>query len=600
MAEPTRIGIVAGAGAGATSWLGAIAAASRRETHDALHVHGLDAASVEYLDRTEAALKQRRSLDGESLLQDVKLHVHADDYDADLHLADPNGPEVERSLRRLEEDRVSPLFDHLAKSPVVWLILDPDRDLGGEAEDRERRLAGLLTVFAERRKRGGEVPDVAVLLSKMDAHPKVRNSEKAREFAMKRQPAFFGKLGRYANRIRFFPTSAHGLDGGGPFGVEKVLAWTVQSLERRALATRRRKIAAAAAILVVAAASFIGWRFVERDRERQALNDASLSKTERLVRTTGATENLEAARQVLFRERLDELAASLSAEVGEDRLRDTLRELDRLRSARPGRSAARLEEVHRTAQRRREERRVTEIEDAAERLRPNLDALVAAFHRDFPDSERRVLVDKLQQGVFDRELQNARTSVRLTVATDTASLERKAAAIRDFLLRFEGRLENAERERMRRAAELGSRFAKSTVYRIRLKRSGNLSSPRVQHVKIVVEGNEIKQFIAPNDTTTATWDKTCDVSWQAGNWATAMLVSQSKNWVNFNYYIVAERSEEGLFALRAFSSLGPPHVPDEWRSVFSDGEAILDLEIEGITAEDWRIVSDYLSPGEKW
>ena len=598
--EPTRIGIVAAPNAGVTSWLGAVAAAARRDHSDALHVHGLDAASVEYLEQAEAALQDRRPFRADSPLQDVKLHFHSNDFDADFHVIDPDGAEIERSIRRLDDDRLAPVFDHLAKCPVVWVFLDPQLDLEGEPAIHDRRQSALLTMFAERRKRGAEHAEVAVVLTKMDAHPSVRSSEQAREFAMKRQPAFFAKLGRHASRLRFFATSAFGIDGQGPIGVERVLEWTTQSIRRREGAPRRRKIAMILGAVVVAAASFVGWRMFEGDRERQVLADESLSKTERVVRTSGSTETSENSRQVLFRQRLEELASTLSDDVGEDRLRESVRELDRLRNARPGRSTARLEEVRRLAERRIEDRRLTEIRDAAEHLRPNLETLVAAFHRDFPESDRWSEVQKLQAGVFDRELQNARTAVRLTVATDAASLERKATAIRDFLLRFDNRLDESERIRMRRAAELGSRFAKSTLYRIRLKRSGNLSSPRVQHVKIVVEGNPEKAFIAPEPTTTATWDKTCDIYWQAGNWATAILVSQSKNWVNYNYYTVADRSEEGLFGLRAFSSIGPPHVPDEWRGVFSDGEAFLDLEIEGISPDDWRIASDYLSPGDKW
>jgi len=55
-----------------------------------------------------------------------------------------------------------------------------------------------------------------------------------------------------------------------------------------------------------------------------------------------------------------------------------------------------------------------------------------------------------------------------------------------------------------------------------------------------------------------------------------------------------------LLALRALSGLGPPQVRDAWREIFKDGVALLDTSIEGIAAEDWRIASDYLFPGDKW
>ena len=87
---------------------------------------------------------------------------------------------------------------------------------------------------------------------------------------------------------------------------------------------------------------------------------------------------------------------------------------------------------------------------------------------------------------------------------------------------------------------------------------------------------------------------------RAGGSASVILVSQSRNWVNYSYYVVAERTESDLFALRALSSIGPPQVRDDWAGIFNNGEAYLDLEIEGISPDDWRVAAEYLSPGEKW
>jgi len=599
---PDRVGVIAAAGAGVTSFFGAIAAAAGHDRSEALHVHGLDGSSNEYLQRAETALRNRESAAHTAALQDVRFHAHGDEFDADFHVIDPDGEEVDRAVRNLADDRLDPLLNHLAKCSVLWVFLDPERDLGGDAETRDRRLDAILTLFAERRKRSNREPtvDVAVVLTKMDSHPNVRTSAQARAFALGRQPSFFAKLGRHARRIRFFSTSAHGIKADVPSGVEAVLEWTAHSLKRRANEPKWRMAIAAVGLVLVAAASIVGLQALERDRDERVLADASLSKTERLVRTSTSSVGLEPSRQALFRQRLDEIAQRFGEDIGEERLQEALRELERLREARPGGSAARLKEVRRLAGRRQESRRLAEIRDAAEHQRPTLNELVKAFHRDFPGSELQKEVEELRAGFHDRELQSARTAVRLTVATDAASLERKASAIREFLASFNDRIESVERLRIARAAELASRFAAPTTYRIRVKRSGNLTSPRVQHVKVIVEGNPVKEFLAPDPTTTATFDKTCDVSWQAGGSASVILVSQSKNWVNYNYYILAERSEEGLFAIKALSGLGPPEVREEWRGVFNNGAALLDVEIVGITADDWRIAAEYLSPGDRW
>lgn len=606
MAEPTKIGILSAPGAGATSWIGAFALSARHDRADSLHVHGLDGDSVEYLQEAAAALRRRETLRHESLLHDVRFHAHSDHFDADFHLVDPDGPMVERSLRSLEDKRLEPLFEHLVDCPVLWLFVDPERDLANpDAAEQERRLSALMTLFAERRKRaarkpGAPTPDLAVVLTKMEAHPKVRSSEQAKLFATKLQPAFFAKLNRHSHRMRFFATSAFGREDGEPFGVEPVLQWTTERLYRRSLTPFRRKIAIVLSTVALLGASYWTWRIVDRAQDARVLQNESISKTERIAQTAGAAENLEDSRQWLFRERLDELTTELAGEVGDERLQEILRELNRLGDSRPGRSESRLEEVKRTAERRREDRFLAEIRDAAEHQRPNLDALVEKFHRDFPGSDRRGDVEEWRRGFLDRELQSARTGVRLVVATDAPSLERKTNAIRDFLQRYGDRLDKDERTRIQRAVVLGARFSQASVYRVRLKRSGNLTVPRIQHVKVIVHGNPVKEFIAPAPTTTATWDKTCDVSWRAGDRASAILVSQSRNWVNYSYYIVAERTEEDLFALRALSSLGPAQVRDEWANIFNGGVAYLDLEIEGVDADDWRIASEYLSPGDKW
>lgn len=599
---PKRVGVISVGGSGVTSFFGAMAAPASDGRADSLHLHGLDGPSNEYLARSQSALRDRASVRHDVLLEPVRFHVQSDEFAADLEAVDFDGAEVERALRSLDDRRLDPLFDHLAECPVLWVFLDPKQDLGPDGDARDRRLASLMILLAERRKRTAKqsAPDMAVVLTKMDEFPNVRTSKQAREFATTRQPALIAKLGRHADRIRFFPTSAHGLKAGTSFGVEQVLKWTADSLKRRANEPKRRVAVAVVGLILVAAASLVGMKALERDRDQRLLADNSVSKTDRLTRTSDSSDQFEELRHSLFRERLDEIAQSLGGDAGMQQVQDSLRELDRLKDARPGRSASRLEEVRRLAVRRQEEQRLAEVRDAAEHQRPTLDELAKAFQRDFPSSDLQKEVEKLRSGFHDRELQTARTAVRLTVATDAASLERKSAAIREFLLSFGDRLDGAERTRMARAAELGSRFAAPGTYRIRLKRSGNLTTPRVQHVKIIVEGNPVKEFLAPEPVTTATFDKSCDVTWQAGGSASAILVSQSRNWVNYGYYIVAERSETGLFALKALSGIGPPDVREEWRGIFNGGAAHLDIEIDGMDADDWRTVGDFLSPGDRW
>jgi hypothetical protein len=601
-AAPKRIGVISVGGAGVTSFFGAMAASASGGRADSLHVHGLDGPSNEYLDRSQSALRDRAYVQHDVLLEHVRFHVQSDELAADLEAVDFDGAEVERALRHLDDRRLDPLFDHLAWCSVLWVFLDPKQDLGPDGDARDGRLASLMILLAERRKRTAKqsAPDVAVVLTKMDEFPNVKTTQQARAFATTRQPALVAKLGRHADRIRFFPTSAHGLKAGTPSGVEEVLKWTAGSLKRRANEPKRRAAVAIVGLVLVAAASLIGMTALNRDRDQRLLADDAVSKSERLTRTANSSAHLEEPRHSLFRERLDEIAQSLGGEVGTQQVQDSLRELDRLKDARPGRSASRLEEVRRLAVRRQEEQRIAEVRDAADHQRPTLDELAKAFQRDFPTSDLQKEVEKLRSGFHDRELQTARTAVRLTVATDAATLERKAAAIREFLSSFGDRLDSAERTRMARAAELGSRFAAPGNYRIRVKRSGNLTTPRVQHVKIIVEGNPVKEFLAPEPVTTATFEKSCDVTWQAGGSVSAILVSQSRNWVNYGYYIVAERSETGLFALKALSGIGPPDVREEWRGIFNGGSAHLDLEIDGLDADDWRTVGDYLSPGDRW
>jgi len=603
MHEPTPIGIIAAADAGVASWLGALSSPEWRKRSDGLHVHGLDGVSSDYLANAAAALSRRESSAFGEPVQQVRFHVHTDHFDADFQVVDVDRSTLDQSLHRLEAGALDPVLEHLVPSPVLWLFLDPARDLTDDSEAEQRRTA-LMTLLAERRRRAARrggvlLPDVAVVLTKMDAHPKTRTPAQVEEFAAKRQPAFIAKLARHANRVRFFASSAYG-DGGAPVGVAEVLEWTARAAHRRQVGPRWKKPLIAAATLGILVAGFAAWWFVETDREARVVADTNLPAMQRLKETSDRSDRVADSRQRLFRERIEALWKSLEGEPSASQVDDAVHEIAALRAARPGASDSALQELQRAANRRRESQQLAAIREASRNDCAKARTMAEAFRHTFPDSEQLAAVQQIIDQCDDSELQAARSQVKTLVAVDAAALARKADAIREFLQTYGGRVGSEERPKIERAAVLGARFAKPGRYRIHLRRSGNLLAPRNQHVKILLDGVLQREFLAPAPTTLENWDKTFDLSWQAGQSIHVMLASQSRNWVNTGYYVVAERREDDLLALRALSGLGPPQVRDAWREIFKDGVALLDTSIEGIAAEDWRIASDYLFPGDKW
>lgn len=615
----TRICLLGSESAGKTCFIAGLGILAEPPRKSDFQVSGRDTVSQTYLNELVAVFHLGRWPKGTTETRMMELDVLYRGSLLQLSLLDYRGEEFRRAFHNQDETRLNPLWAHLEGADVVLIMLDPDVDIEqGESLDEEeeqrrhQRLNAILQSVIQlchaqiQAGKRTAAPEIAVLLSKRDKHPDLNNGISPREFFKERAPHFLDKLDDWSQCVGVFAVSAVGTleptpDNAAPLppkdlnpkGYDELFKWIVW----RKGAPKRKKLVKTASLIVgtLTIITVVWWaQIVSKQNKLQDNARASV-----LAEVDGSvwfpTEGYKNRLDDLVDAELRRLRNRLDASPGLLELKEiaaAATDLTRCKNSKHHEQArALLPDVQRV----RRQTMFAAVKSASDGAEPGFDDAAAAFHREFPQGKDADEVLEMQQKHRTSEQDNERKLVREIRAGEFRFLAKKADAIAIYILKH-GK-DDLSAEEMRRAEKLARRLAAPSTYTVRLLAFGVFSKKRDHKIEVLQKGTVLKSY-NPEKATSSNWgreDASFQVTWEPGDLIEVKL--WSLEWSN---KVAASEFDSGPLSLGILCGSRTLLPGDGWSSSdFSQGPFIK-FELDGFTDDDWRVLRDWVLPGNKW
>ncbi len=639
--RPLRISLLGCEGAGKTCFLAGLAILGEPNRHTSITLSPTDPLTVDYLDELARTLRAQQWPPPTSMTTILNMRIGLDGQAIDVLLVDYPGEDFRNELRKLKHDEIEALYQHYSQSDATLLLFDPDRDVRGSADPQDRELQierqmahlqAIAEVWAERshqaasqteRDRRLRSVDVAIVLTKSDRVPGLTTGAAARTFFQRYARALDRKIRQQADVVEYFPLSAVGATGTqsgvgadalaresspviqtmpagdlNPTGYEAIFAWV---LKRRRWRRIRRPLGVAAAlvgVVLIAGLGWMGWRWAEQSGELAILDDARLSRVEKLEHTesTSAASVIQQRSQVVADE-INSLTKNLAAASNDAAIDEVVQKAERLSSLRPGAMQSRIDSLIHDARQKKEDMLYALLAEAFDRHAADLPDLAGRFFREYPASPHAAKVRELTVKFRGVEQNRDRRQIKQIRITGGASLAEKGKRIAEFVAKHQTDLAADESKRMRRAAELARRFSELNSYTVELKRTAGLLKPYQQAVVLSIDDKPVREYLAPGHSREVNWNlNETKIQWSAGM---PIRVLWRKSGTLWGFSNIATLRDDGPLALR---SLGGRQSFTKFEGSWADSvdRAIVQFAIEGISDDDWRAVDVYLFPGDGW
>jgi hypothetical protein len=563
--------------------------------------------------------------------QILNLRIEMGDKAIHLSMLDYRGDSFLEELRRLKDDQIEELKRIYDIADAFLLVLDPNLDLApfdrADPESREAtfsrhqaHLDAISDAWAERNGMTAKGPrrnvDIGIVLTKSDTPPRLKSVKEARAYCKRQSGTLIEKLKARSNCVAFFAVSAVGdtesIQRSGettlvpakeltPTGYEPLLQWIVRRHRWRKNRPYRLLAAALAAMMVLLLVVGGSWWWYRRARVKQVLGDLGRPLIERIELTktvSSISEDLAQQRSELLQKEIESLGNRISRVMSDQEIKDLRAQVTRLEKSDPGSLRLNVEELRRRLESKAEELLFSQVKAAKESRVANFLTLARRYIDSFPGGPHRMKVDEWMGEAIIAELKRDRDHIRQKTVDDPASLADKAKAI---LAYADARHPDdpAEIPRMRRAAELALQFCQPNDYHVFLKRTGGFLGTRHHKVQLFNGNNIIIDIWSIQQATVVHWDQVPGarvmIQWKAGETLSARLIGA--------HFIrggseVGWMADAGPLALRLLGVKQSLNIKDAWKSYVED--PFIECEVEGINPDDWKALSDYILPGNRW
>lgn len=629
-----RVFIIGTQGAGKSSLIAGLAILGDAAGDSRIAVNPVDKDSSIYVNDLSQTLRNGDWPKPSSRTELCVIDVDYDGHSFELMLLDYPGEEFRKAIMEMDKENFDQLFEHMRKADYHFILIDPETCRHGASSgdtDMSERINALFKAIndvarerarseegrtKEHRIKGG------VILTKADSIPELKNMTPVK-FFRKHQPNLdrrlrerFWKTGYLAisatgeclesqtedGKIRYLP-NRHALK---PDGYEDLFGWMIETDRRK----RRFVLGSFAAVVAVilltlSFANSQNTKMAER-RYTRILADPAYSVVQKLeaTRRASSAENLTRRNEVFTGElKAIEDEAVVSQQVVQI---DGLQErLSSLKGVTPLAQEGLLSITRARLDERWHEMSLLLIEDAFNGNKPEFTILADVHLKKYPTGSKADRVRELLRIKGEKEIESERRKIAALRADDASQISDKAQAINDFLDKFgqAPQLTDFDRQRMRRAAELGRRFSSRDTYEVIVKRSGGMTGARYQGIQIQVGNSPDPVLTLESEARSqeVTWDsKIARVGWSASEQIRIRLTAATRYYVkNGETFPIATIQDQSPIALRTFNGKQTfTNVAADWQSEVNGPFVV--CEVKGITSDDWQAVADYIFPGDKW
>jgi hypothetical protein len=631
--EPDRVFIIGTQGAGKSCLIGGLAICGDATSSSALTVTPLDSNSSKYVGDLSRSLRQGSWPKANTTTDLCRIDVDFEGRTFELLLLDYPGEDFRRAILDMDEQNFQELFEYLRKANFHFVLIDPEtcRQASGPGNvDMAERINALYKAIDEvARERGKNESDKrhrvngGVILTKADTIPELDN-QSPEEFFRKQQPNLDDRLRERFWKMGYLAISATGEcmereaeDGKtrlypnpqalSPDGYEELFRWMIETDRRkRGYALRIAGAIALTALAVIAIGKF-GGDNITLDRYEAILKNPDLTVVQKMLATANAQyPEIVAKRNELFQAELKAIEAEAESAETVITIDQLEKKLESLEEVKPASMEDKVRQCRDRLDQKGQELSFLRIKDAHEGKKPEFGVLADAFLKKYPKGHYADQVRKILEEAGVDIIRNERQKIAAMRVEDASQLRNKVQAIYDFLEKFgqAPQLADFDRQRMRRAADLGKQFSEKNSYEVIVKRSGGLSSRRFQKLDFIM-GDISKPSVVSMESSASSKEVTWGENPVRFDWTVAepirILFSASKNiiLVSGGYERIAGIRDETPVALKIFNGKKPFTVVEPSWLGEVDGPFV-ECEVKGIAGDDWQAVSDYLFPGDAW
>ena len=628
-----RVCLLGSEGAGKTCFVAGLAILSEPNHATPLSIRATDTVTVKYVDELRNSLRSSQWPPGTTVTKILKIRVTVNNQCIDMRVADYKGEDFRAALKQLEYEKIQELHEHYAKSDVLILLFDPLIDLQTTSSDTQaqqfavNRLDAHLQAISQQwqsqtsqqAKEPLAPPIVAVVITKCDLIPNLRTSSQARDYFRQHARHLDLKIRQTASVVGYFPLSSIGLQEEAeqhlseqgnllppkeisPFGYEDLFRWVVKQRRMRKWLPLIRRLsvvsAVAGAILLIIGLVWSGFRYGKDRQEQLVLQDPGLSLSQKLEETKDAQSGLtREMRFDLLRNAIERISLDIDKASTVEILTQEIEKLQELRKLNPGALESELNELAGKALSRKEDLLFDSCQDAFEQKSNQFQDIAAKFLSEFAGSSRSADVRAWLQQMKIADYTQRRSQLRITRVTNPEHLQGHVQSINEFLEKYGGQLEEVEKKRVRRAADLGKQLLERRTYTCQLKRSGIFESPRTQAIELLVDQRTLGTFWSPSASKEVAYEnQSFTFQWQAGDPIEIRL--WAKDWLNWTDK-VATLSHRGPVAIQVFASKAPFQIVySGWTGYVH--QPFVEFTLKELSTEDFQIISDFLIPGDAW
>jgi len=621
---PIRICVLGSEAAGKTCFLGGLAILSEPNRDSHIHVIGADAdggtaaesgsgaRSQQFLNEVARTLRAGDWPPPTTLTREIGLDLRFRDRLLKIDVIDYAGESFREALNQLDPSRQQVLIEHMLNADFILLMLDPQSDLPDVAglsaaarqsvhERQNAHVAGIRKIFDDAQTRRRALPHIGLVITKADAHPELTSAE---NFVAARGANLLARIRSWGVETSCFATSAVGQVEGGrpphqlePSGYNQIFDWIVGTTRRKRRGRFTKRVLVPLALTVATLALLL---FLQANRAQQVTADATKPLDTRVRVANGAlvaTPALRANIDALVADQLGTMRERFSNLRSTEELAQLRGDFLVLKSLRRTTRAHELNEfgiLLEEGDRKLRLRRIRNLQPGD----PDLLSICQAFIKDYPAATEAAEIEGLIGRIRDIREESDREKVRRVSVQkgDLDSLNRKAAAIMEYVLDHRG---SAETENMEAAANVARRLASTSPLKARISGAGSFIKARKWELRIYVGDLDepVGKFPTDGKVKRATWDRTLKIS----NWKPGATVRYEVEEFRLVNETVAELESSDLLSIRALGLNSMLPIRDDFGARFIDGPYfVVVTELEGFSRQDWKLLEQYVYPGKKW
>ena len=645
--RPTRVTVLGSRAAGKTCFLAGLEILAEPDRPSGFSVTANGPSQIKLREHA-AALRNGEWPPGTIQTIEYDLTIIHNQQPTRLTLIDYPGDDFMAGLEALEGPEQHRIKEAIKQADILLLMLDATADvMGRELDDKGRlgrpvnrqekldRLKAQIDALNRLRDQSGQVPEVAIVLTKVDLineDERPTDSRTALKFLKKHQAAVVKRLREFVGQITVFPLSAVGKvepiqDEQGairlrpsvnltPKGYEALFDWINEYEFRKNHPIYYRLKKTGTWTLVGVLAVGIGIVCVVLIFILSVLNSKEKSPKQKLIdlnKPLVRSLPLDDQKKPLVEDQIGTIRQSLGQARSLEDVEIAAKAIEELKGLSGGVLQVPIRDLEIEAKRKREDILFNQVKNARDRVAAEkgtdrMESAVNDFNqewrnylREYPQGTYLSEVRSFQTEVLNDQRAVDRARIRNRRVSEPYQLIEKAKLIDDYVDRWEKSMSVQTRDDLRRAAALARKCAEPQVYTVTIQETGTLTKAQ-RHWIVFQIGDEVIRLDSGQTSTNVVWDQPQGIAklkWRFGQKINFWLSTDGSPFPSSSTIGGIGRGTPG-WAILDLVGRTNLLIEAKWQNSVKDNRLFIKMSVDDLTERDHSIAKWYLAPGDQW